>query len=113
MPGSAKARSNLGAAQLLADDETSARDELEKAFAGSSEPGVAVNRALCGFTMSAQWVIGCPGAGDGVTPCLTMQLQLRGHQVQNQDKVIIRYKQFQREEPLRFGHSMRVRRPSV
>ena len=34
--------------------------------------------------------------------CLTMELQLRGHQVQTQDKVIIRYKQFQREEPLRF-----------
>ncbi len=26
--------------------------------------------------------------------CLTMELQLRGHQVQNQDKVAIRYKQF-------------------
>ena len=34
--------------------------------------------------------------------CLTMELQLRGHQVKSQDKVIIRYKQFQREEPLRF-----------
>ena len=34
--------------------------------------------------------------------CLTMELQLRGRQVKNQDKVIIRYKQFQREEPLRF-----------
>lgn len=34
--------------------------------------------------------------------CLTMELQLRGRQVQNQDKVVIRYKQFQREEPLRF-----------
>jgi GxxExxY protein len=34
--------------------------------------------------------------------CLTMELQLRGHQVQNQDKVVIRYKQFRREEPLRF-----------
>ena len=34
--------------------------------------------------------------------CLTMELQLRGHQVKNQDKVIIRYKQFRREEPLRF-----------
>ena len=34
--------------------------------------------------------------------CLTMKLGLRGHQVKNQDKVIIRYKQFQREEPLRF-----------
>lgn len=34
--------------------------------------------------------------------CLTMELQLRGHEVQNQDKVIIRYKQFRREEPLRF-----------
>ena len=31
-----------------------------------------------------------------------MELQLRGRQVKNQDKVIIRYKQFQREEPLRF-----------
>jgi GxxExxY protein len=34
--------------------------------------------------------------------CLTMELQLRGHFVQNQDRVIVRYKQFQREEPLRF-----------
>ena len=34
--------------------------------------------------------------------CLTMELKLRGHQVQNQDKIMIRYKQFQREEPLRF-----------
>ena len=34
--------------------------------------------------------------------CLTMELQLRGHQVKHQDKVIIRYKQFRREEPLRF-----------
>ena len=34
--------------------------------------------------------------------CLTMELQLRGHQVQNQDKIVIRYKQFRREEPLRF-----------
>ena len=34
--------------------------------------------------------------------CLTMELQLRGRQVKIQDKVIIRYKQFQREEPLRF-----------
>ena len=34
--------------------------------------------------------------------CLTMELQLRGHHVQNQDRVVIRYKQFSREEPLRF-----------
>ena len=34
--------------------------------------------------------------------CLTMELELRGHQVQNQDQVVIRYKQFQREELLRF-----------
>jgi len=34
--------------------------------------------------------------------CLTMELQLRGHQVQNQDNVVIRYKQFRREIPLRF-----------
>lgn len=34
--------------------------------------------------------------------CLKMELQLRGHDVQSQDKVIIRYKQFRREEPLRF-----------
>ena len=34
--------------------------------------------------------------------CLTMELQLRGHQVQAQDRVVIRYKQFSREEPLRF-----------
>ena len=35
--------------------------------------------------------------------CLTMELELRRHVVQNQEHVIIRYKQFQREEPLRFG----------
>lgn len=34
--------------------------------------------------------------------CLTMELQLRGHRVQNQDRVVIRYKQFRREVPLRF-----------
>ena len=34
--------------------------------------------------------------------CLTMELGLRGYQVQNRDKVVIRYKQFSREEPLRF-----------
>ena len=34
--------------------------------------------------------------------CLTMELQLRDHVVQSQESVIIRYKQFQREESLRF-----------
>jgi len=34
--------------------------------------------------------------------CLTKELQLRGHEVKNQDRVVIRYKQFQREESLRF-----------
>lgn len=34
--------------------------------------------------------------------CLTMELELRSHRVQNQDDVIVRYKQFQREYPLRF-----------
>ena len=34
--------------------------------------------------------------------CLTMELELRGHSVQLQDRVMIRYKQFQREELLRF-----------
>ena len=34
--------------------------------------------------------------------CLTMELQLRGHLVQNQNIATIRYKQFQREEPLKF-----------
>jgi GxxExxY protein len=34
--------------------------------------------------------------------CLTMELHLRYHEVQNQERVIIRYKQFQREVPLRF-----------
>ncbi len=34
--------------------------------------------------------------------CLTMELGLRGHVVQGQKIVIVRYKQFQREEPLRF-----------
>lgn len=34
--------------------------------------------------------------------CLTRELQLRGHVVQDQESVIIRYKQFQRKVPLRF-----------
>jgi GxxExxY protein len=34
--------------------------------------------------------------------CLTMELGLRSHEVLRQNKVIVRYKQFQREEPLRF-----------
>lgn len=38
--------------------------------------------------------------------CLTKELELRGHSVQNQSKVIIRYKQFQRDEPLKYD--MRV-----
>jgi len=34
--------------------------------------------------------------------CLTMELQLRGHEVQKLGNVIVLYKQFRREEPLRF-----------
>ena len=34
--------------------------------------------------------------------CLTMELELRGRCVQHQDNVMIRYKHFQREEPLKF-----------
>lgn len=34
--------------------------------------------------------------------CLTMELELRGHQVLGQDEVIVRYKQFQRQYSLRF-----------
>ena len=34
--------------------------------------------------------------------CLTMELELRDYLVQNQDNVIVRYKHFQRKEPLRF-----------
>ena len=34
--------------------------------------------------------------------CLTMELDLRNHAVQRQQNVVIRYKQFRREEPLRF-----------
>jgi GxxExxY protein len=34
--------------------------------------------------------------------CLTVELELRGHRVQNQDQVIVRYKHFQRQYPLRF-----------
>ena len=33
--------------------------------------------------------------------CLTMELELRGHKVHNQEHVMIRYKQFQRKELLR------------
>ncbi len=31
-----------------------------------------------------------------------MEIELRGHHVQNQDEVIVRYKQFQCQYPLRF-----------
>ncbi len=34
--------------------------------------------------------------------CLTKELELRDHVIQTQEYVTIRYKQFQREEPLRF-----------
>jgi len=34
--------------------------------------------------------------------CLMMELELRGHFVQNQDNVTIRYKQFQRKDPIKF-----------
>ncbi len=34
--------------------------------------------------------------------CLTMELESRGHSVQSQDVVTVRYKSFQREYPLRF-----------
>ena len=34
--------------------------------------------------------------------CLTKELELRGHAVRNQKKVVIRYKQFEREDPLKF-----------
>ena len=34
--------------------------------------------------------------------CLTMELNCRGYEVQNQKNVIVRYRQFQREYPLRF-----------
>ena len=34
--------------------------------------------------------------------CLTMELGIRGYQVDNQSEVVIRYKQFQKTVPLRF-----------
>ncbi|TWU28059.1 GxxExxY protein [Bythopirellula polymerisocia] len=34
--------------------------------------------------------------------CLTRELEVRGHLVQSQDKVIIRHKHFEREDPLKF-----------
>ena len=34
--------------------------------------------------------------------CLTMELELRGHSIQRQANVMIRYKHFQREELLKF-----------
>jgi GxxExxY protein len=34
--------------------------------------------------------------------CFTIELGMRGHQVENQSKVDIRYKQFQRSVPLKF-----------
>jgi GxxExxY protein len=34
--------------------------------------------------------------------CLTMELELRGHQIVNQHEVVVKYKQFQRQYPLRF-----------
>ena len=38
--------------------------------------------------------------------CLTMELELRSHRVQRQKNVVIRYKQFSREEPLRLTYSL-------
>ena len=34
--------------------------------------------------------------------CLSMELELRGHHVQNQAEVTVQYKQFERQYPLRF-----------
>lgn len=34
--------------------------------------------------------------------CLTMELQLRGHQVNNQDLVEVRWKQFRKKYPMKF-----------
>jgi GxxExxY protein len=34
--------------------------------------------------------------------CLKMELEIRGHHVEDQSKVVIRYKQFQRAVPLEF-----------
>ncbi len=34
--------------------------------------------------------------------CLTMELQLRGHTIQSQEDVVVRYKDFTRKYPLRF-----------
>jgi GxxExxY protein len=34
--------------------------------------------------------------------CLTMELELRGHQIEIQDDVEVRYKQFRKRYPLRF-----------
>lgn len=34
--------------------------------------------------------------------CITKELELRGHTVEKQKLVTVRYKQFQRDEPLRF-----------
>jgi len=34
--------------------------------------------------------------------CLTKELELRGHRVRNQKSVVIEYKGFQREDPLKF-----------
>lgn len=34
--------------------------------------------------------------------CLTMELEQRHHQVQNQESVVVRWKQFQKEYPLKF-----------
>ena len=36
---------------------------------------IPVSRALCGFDMSVQWVLGCPSGGNAVTQCLSMKLQ--------------------------------------
>ena len=34
-----------------------------------------INRGLCGLNLSVQWVVACPRAGTGVTPCLSMKVQ--------------------------------------
>jgi len=44
-----------------------------------------------------------PGSWESIDEgCLSGEPQLRGRQVQNQDRVVIRYKRFRRGEPLRW-----------
>jgi GxxExxY protein len=81
-------------------------------FVTSKPKGSIVHALFCRASALTHEVIGAaievhrdkgPGLLESIYEwCLTMELELREHQVQNQDEVIVRYNQFQRQYSLRF-----------